>query len=51
MPTSLRLGQRHEALLRTLISHRLPLSKGVEAYRRFAAREPGWNKVVLQPGG
>jgi threonine dehydrogenase-like Zn-dependent dehydrogenase len=51
MPTSLRLGQRHEGLLRTLISHRLPLSKGVEAYRRFAAREPGWNKVVLHPGG
>jgi threonine dehydrogenase-like Zn-dependent dehydrogenase len=36
-------------LFRTLVSHELPLHKGVEAYRRFAAREEGWTKVVLQP--
>ncbi len=50
MPASLELATREADLLGTLVSHRLPLSEGVEAYRRFAAREPGWNKVVLQPG-
>jgi threonine dehydrogenase-like Zn-dependent dehydrogenase len=49
MPTSLELAARHEALVSSLITHRLPLSEGVEAYRRFADREPGWNKVVLEP--
>jgi threonine dehydrogenase-like Zn-dependent dehydrogenase len=49
MPASLELAARHEALIATLISHRLPLSEGVRAYRSFAAREPGWNKVVLLP--
>ncbi|MBT8488601.1 MAG: alcohol dehydrogenase catalytic domain-containing protein [Gemmatimonadetes bacterium] len=50
MPASLQLAEREAALIETLISHRLPLDQGVEAYRRFAAREPGWNKVVLLPG-
>jgi len=50
MPASLELAAREADLLGTLISHRLPLSEGVDAYRHFAAREPGWNKVVLAPG-
>lgn len=50
MPASLELAGRHADLIGTLISHRLPLSEGVAAYRSFAAREPGWNKVVLLPG-
>jgi 2-desacetyl-2-hydroxyethyl bacteriochlorophyllide A dehydrogenase len=50
MPASLELASRHAELIGTLISHRLPLSQGVDAYRSFAAREPGWNKVVLLPG-
>jgi threonine dehydrogenase-like Zn-dependent dehydrogenase len=51
MPASLELAAREADLLGTLISHRLPLSEGVEAYRHFAARDPGWNKVVLTPSG
>jgi threonine dehydrogenase-like Zn-dependent dehydrogenase len=49
MPASLEVAARDHALIATLISHRLPLSQGVEAYRRFAAREEGWAKVVLLP--
>jgi len=49
MPASLEVAQRDQALIATLVSHRLPLSQGVEAYRRFAAREEGWAKVVLLP--
>lgn len=49
MPAALDLAAREAELLGTLISHQLPLSDGVEAYRRFAAREPGWNKVLLLP--
>lgn len=49
MPASLQMAVRDEALIATLISHRLPLSEGVDAYRRFAAREEGWTKVVLIP--
>lgn len=49
MPGSLELAERDAGLLSELISHRLPLSRGVEAYRRFAAREEGWTKVVLLP--
>jgi len=50
LPASLDIAARDAALLKTLISHRLPLSEGVDAYRRFAARDPGWTKVVLVPG-
>ena len=50
MPRSLEVAMGDEELLASLISHRLPLSEGVGAYRSFAAREPGWNKVVLYPG-
>jgi 2-desacetyl-2-hydroxyethyl bacteriochlorophyllide A dehydrogenase len=35
--------------LRDVISHRLPLTDGVEAYRMFAARTDGCTKVVLHP--
>ena len=49
MPSSLALAARDADLMATLISHRLPLSAGVEAYRRFADREDGWAKVVFVP--
>jgi threonine dehydrogenase-like Zn-dependent dehydrogenase len=49
MPESLEMAARDEPLLATLVSHRLPLSDGVDAYRSFAAREAGWTKVVLHP--
>jgi threonine dehydrogenase-like Zn-dependent dehydrogenase len=49
LPASLELAAREADLIGTLISHRLPLADGVEAYRRFAAREEGWTKVVLLP--
>ncbi len=49
MPASLAWAERDEALIGTLVSHRLPLTEGVEAYRRFAARDPGWIKVLLLP--
>ena len=50
MPASLRLAERDADLLSGLISHRLPLSEGVEAYRMFAERREGCTKVVLMPG-
>jgi len=49
LPAALDLAQRDATLLAELISHRLPLSEGVAAYRRVAAREEGWAKVVLVP--
>lgn len=49
MEASLAVAARDQALIATLISHRLPLSQGVDAYARFAAREEGWTKVVLHP--
>lgn len=49
LPRSLEIARRDQELVSTLISHRLPLEQGVEAYRRFAAREAGWTKVVLMP--
>jgi threonine dehydrogenase-like Zn-dependent dehydrogenase len=49
LPAALALAERDAHLLTSLISHRLPLSEGVEAYRRFGAREEGWIKVVLLP--
>jgi 2-desacetyl-2-hydroxyethyl bacteriochlorophyllide A dehydrogenase len=49
LPAALEIAQRDETLLAGMISHRLPLSDGVDAYRRFAAREEGWAKVVLLP--
>ncbi len=49
LPQALQIAARDSELLQTMISHRLPLSDGVAAYRSFAAREPGWNKVVFRP--
>lgn len=49
LPEALELAQRDEALLSGLISHRLPLERGVEGYRMFAERRPGCTKVVLDP--
>jgi glutathione-independent formaldehyde dehydrogenase len=34
-----------------LVSHELPLEQAPEAYRNFDARNDGWTKVVLKPGG
>ena len=50
LPASLRLAQREAELMGALISHRLPLSQGVEAYSMFAERREGCTKVVLLPG-
>jgi alcohol dehydrogenase len=49
MPRALELAARDGELLAGLVSHRLPLSDGAEAYRRFGAREEGWMKVVFEP--
>lgn len=49
LPTALEMAAEDPQLFRTLVSHELPLAKGVDAYRRFAAREEGWTKVVLRP--
>jgi threonine dehydrogenase-like Zn-dependent dehydrogenase len=49
LPAALEMAQRDAALLAGMISHRLPLADGVDAYRRLAAREEGWAKVVLVP--
>ena len=34
-----------------IITHRLALEEGPEAYRRFGAREPGWIKAIFLPYG
>ncbi len=49
LPRALEFIERDAALLSELISHRLPLSDGIEGYRMFAAREEGCTKVVLTP--
>ena len=49
MPAALKIAERDMALVSELISHRLPLAQGIEAYKSFAAREEGWSKVVLTP--
>ncbi|PBP91084.1 aldehyde dehydrogenase [Pseudomonas syringae] len=33
-----------------IISHRLKLEEGPDAYKHFDARDEGWTKVVLKPG-
>ena len=32
-----------------IVSHEIPLSQAVDAYKNFGARNDGWTKVVLQP--
>jgi threonine dehydrogenase-like Zn-dependent dehydrogenase len=49
LPDALAMAERDAGLLAELISHRLPLADGVDAYARLAAREEGWAKVVLMP--
>ncbi len=49
IPNALRFAAMNDALVLSLISHRLPLSSGPEAYRNFGARAPGWLKVLLAP--
>ncbi|HEU5211043.1 MAG TPA: alcohol dehydrogenase catalytic domain-containing protein [Longimicrobiales bacterium] len=48
LPDALVLAGREVDLLARLITHRLPLARGVDAYRALAAREEGWGKVVLE---
>jgi len=50
LPASLHLAERDADLLSGLISHRLPLSVGAVAFRKFAERREGCTKVVLLPG-
>jgi threonine dehydrogenase-like Zn-dependent dehydrogenase len=49
LPAALRLAVRDRTLLRSLITHRLPLAEAPEAYGRFARREAGMHKVVFHP--
>jgi len=49
LPGALEVAERDAPLIAKLISHRLPLDAGVEAYRRLAARDEGWAKAVLRP--
>jgi threonine dehydrogenase-like Zn-dependent dehydrogenase len=49
LPEALAMAARDGKLLAELISHRLPLADGVDAYRHLAARDEGWAKVVLVP--
>jgi threonine dehydrogenase-like Zn-dependent dehydrogenase len=48
LPRALNLAAHEAGLLAELVSHRLPLSAGPDAYRRFGAREAGWLKVVFE---
>lgn len=50
LPAALELAAREARLVATLVTHRLPLEAGPDAYRRLASREEGWGKVVLLPG-
>jgi threonine dehydrogenase-like Zn-dependent dehydrogenase len=34
-----------------IVSHQLELNKAPEAYQHFDARDNGWTKVILKPGG
>lgn len=49
LPEALELLRTEAERLSPMITHRLPLDDAPEAYRRFAAREPGWIKVVFHP--
>jgi hypothetical protein len=51
LPAVLAPAERDEALLAALISHGLPRAAGVDACRRFAAREEGWTYVVVVESG
>jgi threonine dehydrogenase-like Zn-dependent dehydrogenase len=49
MPEALRFAESEAPLLESLISHRMPLTEGKEAYRIFSERQEGCTKVVLLP--
>lgn len=34
-----------------IVSHEIELSRAAEAYQHFDARDHGWTKVILKPGG
>ena len=34
-----------------IVSHELPLAQAPDGYKHFDAREEGWTKIVLKPGG
>jgi L-iditol 2-dehydrogenase len=48
---SVRFVMNREMDLERLISHRFPLSNGVEALRLAARPQPDSMKIVIQPGG
>src|SRR5690606_25623165 len=48
LPGALEAAAHDAQLLAELITHRLPLAEGVDAYRRLAAREAGWGKGVMR---
>lgn len=49
MTKLLPLVQSRKYDVAAVVSHRLPLSSGPEAYRLFNNRAPGYNKVVMWP--
>ncbi|MQA12608.1 MAG: alcohol dehydrogenase catalytic domain-containing protein [Pseudonocardiaceae bacterium] len=49
LPTLLALTTAGRLRPEAVISHRLPLSDGAEAYKMFAAREDGVSKILLDP--
>ena len=51
LPDALALLDTESERLAPMITHRLPLDAAPDAYRRFAAREAGWVKVVFHPHG
>lgn len=49
MPSLIPLALKHEAFIKGLVSHRLPLSEGVHGYHIFANKLDACTKVFLQP--
>jgi threonine dehydrogenase-like Zn-dependent dehydrogenase len=49
LPTLLRLTAGGRLRPADVVSHRMPLSEGAEAYRLFAGRADGVSKIVLDP--
>jgi len=49
MERLIELARRDESMLSSVFTQRLPLREGPDAYRRFAARQEGYQKVCLQP--
>jgi threonine dehydrogenase-like Zn-dependent dehydrogenase len=49
LPTLLKLTASGRLRPADVVSHRMPLSEGAEAYRLFADRANGVSKIVLDP--